>query len=293
MKLINIKNSKGVTLVELLIVIGIMGVLTSLGFMLFFFGNDTFKKGNEQYDLQFNLRQASDKITRELQYSTEIKLLSAIPVPYDPERSYISLINSNKTIEKVFNYGGTSTPETIIDASSHNITFNLEFQKANNNSLLVSLQGQNMDTSRDYKIDTKIDLPNIGLGAGIDDTVTDPIIAIEYKPAEIELAETLPVEAKVDASTSNTPNLLTVYINKKITACTLTNSSFSPNPTWTIQNEKTLKINISNPQNNKEAIFKITDITGVNSELKVKMLNRSKNTAEEIWSISLTILSGT
>jgi len=65
-------SNKGITLVELLIVIALMSIVIMGATSAFIFGQRTFSKGSDQYELQNNARFAVEEISNELRFATKI-----------------------------------------------------------------------------------------------------------------------------------------------------------------------------------------------------------------------------
>jgi prepilin-type N-terminal cleavage/methylation domain-containing protein len=64
-----ISNRSGFSLIELIVVIAILSIVITSAFSLFSFGNTIFRKGSSQYNVQADLRLASDFITNQLRYA--------------------------------------------------------------------------------------------------------------------------------------------------------------------------------------------------------------------------------
>lgn len=71
------KDSKGVTLIELLAVLALIGLVMSLIISLFLFGNRNFSQQNEQTSVVSNARYSMDYLTRQIRKATEIQLKKA------------------------------------------------------------------------------------------------------------------------------------------------------------------------------------------------------------------------
>lgn len=70
----NITDKKGITLIELIIVLAIIGLVIGMAFSLFGFGNNVFKNGSLQFDVQSATRLASQFVTQEARYAADIEI---------------------------------------------------------------------------------------------------------------------------------------------------------------------------------------------------------------------------
>lgn len=71
------KNISGITLIELVIALGIMGLVTTTLYSLFTFSNRTFYKGEKQYEIQSDMRITMDSVVKSIRTATNVKLLSS------------------------------------------------------------------------------------------------------------------------------------------------------------------------------------------------------------------------
>lgn len=69
-------NKKGITIIELLIVLALISLVMSLIFPQFFFGMFTFARGESHSQIQFELRMAGNEITKLVRNATEIEITS-------------------------------------------------------------------------------------------------------------------------------------------------------------------------------------------------------------------------
>jgi prepilin-type N-terminal cleavage/methylation domain-containing protein len=94
-------DERGVSLVELIIVLALMSLVLAVGYMFYDFGVRSFNVGEARSNVQQNVRVASDYIARELRYSFEVQLLDntfAIPESVDDDFNYI-FINGDGAVE--------------------------------------------------------------------------------------------------------------------------------------------------------------------------------------------------
>jgi prepilin-type N-terminal cleavage/methylation domain-containing protein len=81
------KYRKGLSLIELLIVLGLIGIIIALAFSLDLFAIKTLAIGDKNAQLQHNIRLASDYITKELRTAYSINVYESMPT-IDTERRY-------------------------------------------------------------------------------------------------------------------------------------------------------------------------------------------------------------
>ncbi|RQD67734.1 MAG: prepilin-type N-terminal cleavage/methylation domain-containing protein [Tindallia sp. MSAO_Bac2] len=72
-----IKDKTGLTLIEVMIVVALLGIVITVMFSLLFFGTNTFSISSRQYDLQSDLRFAMDTIVREVRFATNLEIISS------------------------------------------------------------------------------------------------------------------------------------------------------------------------------------------------------------------------
>ncbi len=173
----NINNSKGVTLIELVITLAILSIVL-LGIYGFFrVGSNSFMIGSRQYRSQSDVRLAIEAISKEIRYATEVKLLSTIPssIGIDDKYNYFyvkdgSLVHSlynNGAVRNIHSYG-----QGIQDASDFNTEQVGEFQ-----SIDFHLLGQ--DGNQNFDLHADLSMPNINLNENyIPDTIG--AVAVKY-----------------------------------------------------------------------------------------------------------------
>jgi len=150
-------NKKGFTLVELLVVLAIVGMVTTMIFSLLFYGFDVFSMTSKEYELQTNVRMAMQKTDKLVRYSTA---LFAIPdLSYmDDEWDYVG-VTEDKTMIVSYTWNATtqSHDQTILVGPYQGVTFDMGFSKANtlstDNTLQLYFDSFDVDgTSRRYHI---------------------------------------------------------------------------------------------------------------------------------------------
>lgn len=74
-----ILNRRGVTLIELIIALGILGIVLAVAFSLFSFNLRTFGSGEVRSEVQFDVRMAAEHITYQVRNAREISTSEISP----------------------------------------------------------------------------------------------------------------------------------------------------------------------------------------------------------------------
>lgn len=212
-----LRKSKGFTLVELLVTIVILSIVLSAAFAFFIFGNKTYNKGIDQYSVQSNIRLASDYITKEIRYATQIEVL-----PFD------------STIEDIVN-----NPLANMDAYENYIVYhdeeikrvsrymsdgyfigaggNLNFSSPSGKILNVHIDG--VDNGQVYDIDSEVSPLNLDVSGSTINIASGDVI--RYVTADNHLAKlALPIVTPGD---NTDPESFIVNFSKGILSFTILN----------------------------------------------------------------------
>lgn len=160
------KNSMikpGFTLIELIATMAILSIAIAMAFSISSFGYTSFKHGDTKSDLQTNLRSATDYITKQMRYSSNVVIFSSKPD--------ISDIADTTTNGKEYIYydsngvlmhcaGGISSK--IMGATSSKIAATLQFKKNDLETLFFKLVGQASTSSETYTINSSTVILNLG-----------------------------------------------------------------------------------------------------------------------------------
>ena len=130
------ENKKGITLVELLIAIALLSIVLAAAFNLFFFNNRLFVRGTSLSQVQFDVRMASQHVTKELRNSSEI-----------------STTNSSLT--------NTIDLSTLTDKYPliKDVSFEID-KRADSFVVLYTIQGSDANDQNPYQLDTEVLLNN-------------------------------------------------------------------------------------------------------------------------------------
>src|SRR6056297_3626943 len=114
-----LKNRKGVSLLELIIVIAILSLVITMIYSIYNYGGRTFDKGNSQYSVQSDIRLSMDYIVDETRYATKLNLTDIPTESILTSSQGIDFIyvENNKLVHKDWN-DTSSTHETRTFAST-------------------------------------------------------------------------------------------------------------------------------------------------------------------------------
>lgn len=159
MKSLNRKS--GVTLIELLIALAIIGILLSTAFAFFLFENKTFSMGRDQYSTQADLRIANDYIVKSIRYATSIELSTTNPSPIanTDEHDYIFL-DGDTIVHSAYDGGGTRIEKSLGTGLLSTTSF---WSKKNLNSQMVGINIFGEENGQNFDLQSNIALPNIEL----------------------------------------------------------------------------------------------------------------------------------
>jgi len=132
-------SNRGVTLIELIIALALLSTVLGMGYSFFSFGNLSFNKGEDQSNIQRDIRLFSDFITNQVRYSTEVELLDSIDSPLLEGYNYIYL--NDKTL--------TYNTEPKTDNNINNVSFSLNKL---NDQLVLNFLIQGSEESQNYEI---------------------------------------------------------------------------------------------------------------------------------------------
>lgn len=204
---------KGVTLIELVVVIALIGIVISVVFSMFFFGRNTFSRGENQYDLQTEGRFAIESLSQDLRFVREIEIVDdfsvASPDPYETMLYYDS---ANNQIVKSF--AGITT---VYELNTSSVS-PLVFKKSSSNRLHYMLTGE--DSGQNFTVQSDITLLNVSDidVSALTDTVNLTGEAILFTTPEAYLAQTLSPTVTLPTPNANTATHVELIYNQPVTA---------------------------------------------------------------------------
>ena len=157
------RNIKGITIIELMVSLAIIGVALLILFSMNLFGIRSFTVQNSQSSLQTDLRAAADYITREIRLANQVEILDSDPVDFSDigEYSYIYTQTVGGVISIILqDSSGTKA------LTSYSTTILVFTTTTPNRTLYFSIQGTLKD--QETTIDSKV-LP---LNFSFDEVIT-------------------------------------------------------------------------------------------------------------------------
>lgn len=170
------ENNQGFTLIEVLITTAILAFVLVVVFSIYFFGDKTFNLGSDRRLIQSDVRLATDYISNEVRYASEISLLDTSPssLSNDDPYNYI-YINNGALCVSIYNNGGaritSSFGSTLLSTSYFSASGSSGFQELA--YVIKAAKG-----TRTYEMSSKITMPNIKSAAFVTGT-SKP--ALKYK----------------------------------------------------------------------------------------------------------------
>lgn len=156
-----IKDEQGLTLVELIIVIALLGVITMVAFRFVDFGVNAFRIGNEQVDEQVELRLAALNITQEVRNVFKVELTGISENATLPDVDKYSIYASSEGIILVNQLGET------IRVLSNDIVQSVNFscvQEKNRIVLIFRLNGPSKELTTRLLLNNVINIDGTGIG---------------------------------------------------------------------------------------------------------------------------------
>ncbi|SMP48802.1 prepilin-type N-terminal cleavage/methylation domain-containing protein [Anoxynatronum buryatiense] len=166
-------NRSGITLIELIIAIAIALMVLTVSFSVFSFGNSTFRQGVNQYDIQSDIRLASDYIQNQVRYATFIKLIDTPTfnefLEFD-EGDPAELLAIKQKLEYIY-FDENNRLNHVIFNSSNDTYSQMKFRSSftlpgssiipDQHMLIVQVDADDRDAN--YQLNSKINLPNMQL----------------------------------------------------------------------------------------------------------------------------------
>lgn len=176
------QSEKGFTLMELILVMGIMSIVMAAIFSFLLFQNKMFNKASDKFDIQAETRLALSQIDKELRNSVTLVLIDRANLESDkatsPSTSRKYMVISTDGNVKIYTYDGINYVENIIGSHIINDSTKSYFQKINKNTLKVNISAAN--NSEAYTLDTEILLNNMTISGEIPNAIDHKEMAVKF-----------------------------------------------------------------------------------------------------------------
>lgn len=150
------KIKKGFTLIEVLITIGILGIVISTLYNIIFFQINAFDKSDRQSVAQSDIRYISDFITNELRYAKDIEILSNKSDINSYEYKYIYIDNG-----EIFYRGYGNSSFRKLNIEERNPSYDLKFwTKETENKVVFYKIASNLEN---FELESSVNLLNTKL----------------------------------------------------------------------------------------------------------------------------------
>lgn len=174
-------NSRGFSLIELLITMALVVVVAMLTSSLFSYINKSFDVANIQSELQWNARLAKTAIQKEIQNATSINILRNEDLPEQSD-----LGNSEKVIYVengiIISRSQSGTDKPLISSSGNDVQAILGFENETSNLLKVTVVCQSGDKT--FSLSSDFFVPRNSSGTTVISGTTGEIIRYTPPPSE-------------------------------------------------------------------------------------------------------------
>lgn len=149
-------ENQGLTLVELIITVAILGIIISFMYTFFYFNYDTLLRTGTRYEIQSNLNQAIKTVEDELRYADEIYIYDKKDEGgFDNNKNYIYIKDNDIRIIKANNEQKIFSAEDV-EIYESEWDFKLE-----RNLITIDIKGKYISNDEEFNIKHTIELLNI------------------------------------------------------------------------------------------------------------------------------------
>jgi prepilin-type N-terminal cleavage/methylation domain-containing protein len=241
MNLKGLTSNKGLTIIELIISIAVLGIILISAYSFLFFSNRTFSKGVTQRNVQSNIRIATDYITSQIRYATAVKILDSI----DNVKILDPLNNINAYENYIFYDSGKIVRLSRYNSNSFYVGVGggIEFSSMANEKILKFII-RAVDGKQSYAIQSEVRPLNLEIEGNNINPDIGPVIF--YRTVHDYLArEALPEATLGDPTDSQIVN---IHFNKRIERFEIKNdNTSSPLASIGITGPNNLEIRIDAP----------------------------------------------
>ncbi|MDW7651431.1 MAG: prepilin-type N-terminal cleavage/methylation domain-containing protein [Bacillota bacterium] len=145
-----LRNQRGLSLAELVVVIALLGIVLAIGYTFYFFGVRAFNVGEDQSNVQRDIRIASSVITKEIRNATVVELVYT-----DAADGYHYIYFDSGNIKHRLDADVTTWTQGSIES----LTFNIQQLPDGSNVVEFSIAGR--EDQQLYDITSKVNLNNL------------------------------------------------------------------------------------------------------------------------------------
>lgn len=196
------KNKRGFTLVEIIITCALVGIVAMAIMPMIRFAGRAQQATSEEYQLQTQMRIASESITQHMRHATVG--FTVTEAQYETGRtagwSYFALENDNRQIVHYqWNAAANRHDVTVVVAEQPNISYNLTFRQDRPGSKLIQFQLDGfVDGNSDYKMSVASDLVALNSVVVQDvGTALEPAVALAYREENTPVPQTVVTQTPV------------------------------------------------------------------------------------------------
>ncbi|MBS3968852.1 MAG: prepilin-type N-terminal cleavage/methylation domain-containing protein [Clostridia bacterium] len=150
----NIKNQAGLSLIELVLTLVLLGMILAIGYNFFFLGYTSFVRGEAQSIIQSYTRNTAAIITKDLRNATKIGVFNDLTDAAVQANERVFYLENNR----VYHQQGTS--QILYETEPFISDINFELEVANDKYVLVFIIEGNKD-GKIYIIESNVLLNNI------------------------------------------------------------------------------------------------------------------------------------
>lgn len=153
-------RSRGITLIELLIVLMMISFVLFIGYSLYFLGIKSFATGMDRSDAQFECRKAMEFITKEAQtaYKGTVFLYNTNPNTEGNKYIYIDKVTTNPTYGMLMYDEGVHDPVVKAGIADKVIFTSIAFSAPTKGILRVSLTAEGNSSTNTQSFDLSSDI---------------------------------------------------------------------------------------------------------------------------------------
>lgn len=152
-----LNQKKGITLIELLITLALIGIVIAIILSLQLFSLSAFSKGDDQSNIQDRIRLAAGYITKELRNAYTIEILNSMPATKDIQKRYFYISDSDNKIKYYF----SGVEKDVLSSSLPNSTLTITFHKDSINPKVLNYTINAIYKGQNYNITSAVFPKNI------------------------------------------------------------------------------------------------------------------------------------